>query len=147
MWMCFSVFSVPSYIPVYLLSSPALSEIMWQGVNHVRAWGALGTRGFWRNTFVSNTREKATAGSGVQTESTLPQPGLTRPFFFFIFFSSSIFSLWPLNSSNHVCELNSDPWNKDPRRCPMQTKCTTILEETLSLASSNRSKYPFLLPT
>lgn len=61
--------------------------------------------------------------------------------------SSSIFSLWPLNSSNQACGLNSDPWNRDPCACPMQTKCTTIPEETLSLASSNRSKYPFLLST
>lgn len=45
--------------------------------------------------------------------------------------SSSIFSLWPLNSSNHACGVNSDPWNRDPCGCHMQAKCTAIPKETL----------------
>lgn len=96
--------------------------------------------GFWQNTFVSNTREKATAGSGVQKESTLPQPGLTRPFFFYIqplatqFIQPSLWSkFWPLEQRS-LWVSHAD-------------KMYYHLRRDSFMASSNRSKYPFLLST
>lgn len=123
--MCVCLCASPQLFPSITPQHPnplhqRCHKIMWQDVNHARAWGAMGTRGFLAEHFCEqhqgegNSRERST----VQINLTTARPHTS------LFFST--ITLWPLHSSNHASGVNSDPCKKEPCGGHMQTKCSAI---------------------
>lgn len=83
--------------------------------------------GFWWNTFVSNTREKAAAGTVWYRAN---QPNHCQVSHIPCFFSAA--PLWPPESSNHSPGLNPDLCKKERSGDHMQTKCCAMPSESRS---------------
>lgn len=109
-------------LSVFVCKSPATSQyhssalslhqrchkIMWQGVNHAGAWGAMATRGFLAEHFCEQHQ-----GEGNSRDHSTEQINLTtaRSHTWLLF---STIPLRPLHSSNHSSGLNPEPCKKEP---------------------------------
>lgn len=139
--LCASPQLFPSITPQHSSLHQCCHKIMWQGVDHARAWSAMGTRGFLAEHFCEQHQ-----GEGNSREHSTVQINLTtaRPHTSLLF---STITLWPLDSSNHTSGVNSDPCKKEPCGGHMQTKCSAIPWESHSWhLAKNPSIHPLSVP-